>query len=77
MNRYMKERGKFMMQLDQKVIRQLEQRGKLLGVGLQELIRVRVIPEWLYGPAIVSNDTIQRLKKQGLLKNGRSSKLSR
>jgi hypothetical protein len=73
----MSEKGKFMMVLDPKVLRLLERRADSLGIGIQELIKARVIPDWLYGPAIVSNDTIQRLKKQGYFKNGRRPKLSR
>jgi hypothetical protein len=73
----MAETGKFMMSLDPKVLRLLERRANSLGIGIQELIKARVIPDWLYGPTIVSNDTIQRLKKEGYFKNGRSSKLSR
>lgn len=67
---------KFMMALDPKIYRELRARAKKTGVNIQELLRVRAIPEFLYGPVTFSNKTIAKWERMGLLKNGSSRKVS-
>lgn len=75
---YQKPAGKKYMQcLDPKIYRELRRRAKPLGITVQELLRVKVIPEFLYGPVQLNPRLVEKLLKEGLLKNGRSSKLSR
>ena len=61
-----------MQVLDPKIYRQLRQRAKPLGITVQELLRVKVIPEFLYG-AIELNP--QLVKK--LIKANNASRVSR
>ena len=77
MNRTMSEKGKFMMCLEPRILRLLERRAKPLGINIQELIRVKVIPEFLYGPVQLNPQLIRKLLKDGYFKNGHSRKLSR
>jgi hypothetical protein len=58
---------KFMLVLNPKVEEDLRKHARDSGIHLQELIRGRIIPDWLYGPPIVSNRTIEQLRKKGLL----------
>lgn len=68
---------KFMMALDAKIYRELTVRAKKAGVNVQELLRVRAIPEFLYGPVTFSNKTIAKWQRMGLLNNGNSRKVPR
>ena len=61
---------KFMMVLNPRIETQLRKHAKKSGIELQEFLRARVIPDWLYGPPVVSNRTIERLHKKGLISNG-------
>ena len=65
-----------MMVLDPKIIRLLERRAVPLGIGIQELLKVKVIPEFLFGPVELNPELVRKLVKDGLFKNGRSPKLS-
>jgi hypothetical protein len=67
---------KFMMVLNPRIEKKLRRAAKVSGVNLQELIRTRVIPDWLFGPPVISNQTIERLRKKGSLNNnGRPRKV--
>ncbi len=67
---------KYMQSLDRKIYRKLSQRAKPLGITVQELIRVKVVPEFLFGPIELNPELVRKLVKAGLFKNGRSPKLS-
>jgi len=56
-----------MLVLERRVEVRLRRLAKKSGVNLQELLRARVIPDWLYGQPVVSNRTIERLQKKGLI----------
>jgi hypothetical protein len=58
---------KFMIVLNPNIEKELRRAAKKNGIHLQELLRARVIPDWLYGPPIVSNRVIEKLVKKGLL----------
>jgi hypothetical protein len=58
---------KFMLVLNSKVEKDLLKHAKDAHVHLQEFLRARVIPDWLYGPPIVSNRTIEKLREKGLI----------
>lgn len=62
-----------MMVLHPKVEDDLRKHAEDSGIHLQELIRGRIIPDWLYGPPVVSNRTIEQLRKKGLLKTERKT----
>jgi hypothetical protein len=64
---------KFMMVLHPKVEDDLRKHAEDSGIHLQELIRGRIIPDWLYGPPVVSKRTIEQLRKKGLLKTERKT----
>ena len=65
-----------MLTLDPKIEKVLRKKAKKSGINLQELLRSRVIPDWLLGPPIVSNRVIQKLEKKGLLKvEGKSASI--
>jgi hypothetical protein len=68
---------KYMQVLDPKIYRQLRQRAKPLGITVQELIRVKIIPEFLFGALELNPRLVERLLKDGHFKNGRRPKLSR
>ncbi len=72
-----KDSRKFMQVLDPKIYNKLRQRAKPLGITVQELLRVKVIPEFLFGPVQLNPQLIRKLLKDGYFKNGRSPKLSR
>jgi hypothetical protein len=58
---------KFMLILDPRIEKKLRWHAAKSGVQFQEFLRARVIPDWLYGPPIVSNRTIERLRRKGLI----------
>jgi hypothetical protein len=55
---------KFMQVLDPKIYRRLRSMAKPLGVTVQELIRVKVIPEFIYGPIALNPQLVKKLLKQ-------------
>jgi hypothetical protein len=65
---------KFMLTLEKHIYRDLQIKSKAAGIKVQELLRVRAIPEFLYGPVTFSNKTIARWQRMGLLKNGKGSR---
>jgi hypothetical protein len=71
MRRAGRDKGtKFMLVLNARVERDLLKHCRESHIHLQEFLRARVIPDWLYGPPIVSNRTIEKLRAKGLIKNG-------
>ena len=66
---------KFMQVLDTRVYRELGRIAKLRGVNVQELIRVELVPTFLYGPIEFDKKTLLRYFK--VAKNGSSRKVSR
>ena len=60
-----KDSRKFMQVLDAKIYNKLRQRAKPLGVTVQELLRVKVIPEFLFGPITLNPELVRRLVKDG------------
>ena len=65
---------KFIMVLNPKIEKDLRRRAERAGINLQELIRTLVIPDWLFGPPVVSNRVIQRLRDRGLIPNNGEKK---
>jgi len=56
-----------MMTLDPKIQKKLDRAAEKAGINVQELLRARIIPDWLYGPPVISNRTIERLRRKGLI----------
>ena len=61
---------KFMQVLDPAIYRQLERMAKPLGVNVQELIRVKIIPEFIYGAIVLNPHLVRSLIAKGK-NNGR------
>jgi hypothetical protein len=71
MKKTMFRKGKFMMVLDPKVLRELETRANRIGVTIQELLKVRAVPEFLWGPITLNPQLIRELDRKGYFKNGK------
>lgn len=70
---------KFMQVLDPKIYREMRGRAEPLGITIQELIRVKVIPEFLYGPIQLNPQLVKQLTRDGYFSahkvwNGRKPK---
>ena len=72
----MSVKKKFMQTMDKTVYRQLDKLARTRGITIQELIRVDLIPTFLYGPIRLSEMQQKALKELGRMKigNGRDSR---
>jgi len=61
---------KYMQTFDRKIYRMLKKRSNDLGISVQELLRVKVVPEFLFGPIQLNPVLVRRLVEAGLLKDG-------
>lgn len=66
---------KYLQALDPKIYRALRARAKPLGITVQELLRVKVIPEFLFGKVQLNAQLVASLMKEQ--NNGHSRKVSR
>ena len=64
---------KFLQSLERKVYRDLGKIAKQRGINVQELIRVEIVPTFLYGPIEFDKKTIKRFLK--VSQNGSSRKI--
>jgi len=66
MRTFQKESGiKFMQVLDPQIYNKLRKRARPLGITVQELLRVKVIPEFLFGPITLNPQLVKELVKDG------------